>query len=250
MNMTALYISFGIIFGLFILALIALGVLLYFVYRQQKEFDESQGDVQGPKPMEFETEDVTIRVRSGELEAYETPLELLSEEEDLDVLQEDSVASERGVIDGVLINRSAKMTFQEKYDRLPSAKRELLDDFAVYFTSQPECGKQLRAHALSFRYKKGQVVRATIRRDEVHLSFVLLNPTLGRMVREERVNGVKMKPVEIRLLSENDLEIAKQAADLTIEYFRREDEYRLEKRKEARREIARHRREEAALSKS
>lgn len=251
MNMTVLYICFGIIFGILIIALIILGVSHVVVYKKRKEFDESRKDISGPKPEEFQAEDITIRIRNAEVEAFETPAESISDEE----IEEEGFAqtelseTEEGT-EGILINRSAKMTFEEKFSMLSDESRGYLDEFAAYFTSKQDCNKQLRTSALTFRYKKAQVVRATIRRDVVYLSFVLFNPDLGRMVREGKKNGVKMKPVEIRLLSENDLNIAKQTADLTLDYFRGEDEYKQEKRKEAHRLAARQRREEAAVSKS
>lgn len=147
--------------------------------------------------------------------------------------------------DGILIRRAEKLTFREKYERLPEEDKRYLDEFTAYITEKENCAKVLQTSALLFRYKKGQIAKAAIRRETVVLAFPIANPNLGRMVREEKLKGVKMQPAEIRLDSAEDLALAKQTADITIGYLAKEEQYRIEKRKEARREAARQRREEA-----
>lgn len=251
-NMTALYISFGVIFGVLILATVALGSMHGVVAKQRH--DHRAAKATPPAPIEIKSEDLTIRIRDGRMEAYDTPeyeapAEVPAEEPqpEAEVAAEEPVEQAEEEPDGVLIPRTEKLTFREKYERLPDADKRLLDEFTAYVTEKADCSKLLQTSALAFRYKKGQIAKAVIRRESVYLNFSILNPELGRMVREERTSGLKMKPVEIRLLDEEDLNIAKQTADLTVEYLAQEEEYRNEKRKEARREAARQRREEAAI---
>lgn len=156
---------------------------------------------------------------------------------------EPEIEEEPESVDGVLIPKTEKLTFAAKYERLPEADRRLLDEFAAYVTEKPDCDKILQTSALNFKFKKGQIAKAIIRRDAVVLNFAIVNPDLNRMVREEKMKGVIVKPVEIRLTTPADLELAKQTADLTVDYLAEEEEYRIEKRREARRDAARAKRE-------
>lgn len=237
MNMTTLYISFGIILGALTIGLIVLGVMYVHIYRKRKEFEDSKNDIKRPDPLEIEAEDATIRVRAAEVEAYETPIK---------EIEQDGEKSDTGI----RINRSEKLNFQQRYDSLPKETQALLQEFEARFTEKTDCGKKLQTNSLLFRYKKTQIAHAEIRRNIVFLSFSLNNPELERMVRAEKANGVKLKPVKLRLSTVDDLTAALQIADMTVEYVRCEDEYISNQRKEARKEAARQRKMEAATSKS
>lgn len=235
MNMDLIYMIFAVIFGVLVIAMIILGSMHISLARKRGKYRRSLPAP--PAPMEINSEDLTIRIKDAQVDAYDTP----QEEPEPEVQAEE--------VDGVLLPRIEKLSFREKYERLEPEKQRLLDLFSDYAASKEECEKILQSNALCFRFRKGQVAKAVIRRESVYLNFSILNPDLGRMVREEKVGGLKMKPVEIRLETEDDLGVAKQTADLTIEYLMQEEEYKLEKRKEARREAARLRREEAAVAK-
>ena len=81
-----------------------------------------------------------------------------------------------------------------------------------------------------------KVMRATIRRDTVTVSFMLANTELDRFLRQEGIKKVKIAPVAIRLESDDDLKLAKQTADLTMEHILEEQQYRKERRNELRRQ--------------
>lgn len=149
---------------------------------------------------------------------------------------------------GVVLARSEKQTFAEKYAELDEEKRAFLDEFTAHVTGKENCVKVLQTSALSFKYKKSLIVKAVIRRDTVSLNFSIANPELGRMMREGKTKSIRMQPVQIRLLSASDVNLAKQTADMTVGYLQSEEEYRLEKRREARREAERLRRAEAAAA--
>lgn len=68
MNMTALYSCFGVIFGLLILGLAALGVMQYRLYKKRREFEESKQDIAAPLPLEVCAEDVLLRIRNAEID--------------------------------------------------------------------------------------------------------------------------------------------------------------------------------------
>ena len=147
--------------------------------------------------------------------------------------------------ESVFVPRAEKLTFAERYEQLEAEPKALLDEFTAYVVAMEECTKRLQTNALAFRYRKGQIAKAAIRRGGVVLNFSIANPSLNRMVRSERIKGVRMQPIELRLSSREDLELAKQTAEMTVGYLKGEEEYRTEKRKEARREAARQRREAA-----
>lgn len=68
MNMTALYSCFGVILGLLVLALIALGVMQFLLEKKRLEFEESENDVAAPLPLEVCAEDVLLRIRNAEID--------------------------------------------------------------------------------------------------------------------------------------------------------------------------------------
>ena len=243
MNLTALYISFGIIFGFYILVLVFLGCFQVSVANARRKISASRETKQAPKPVEITSNDLTIRIRKANVEICDTPVE---EEEPVVA---PAPAPEEPVPQGRLVH-AEKQTFAEKYAKLSVVDRRYLDDFATFLSSKDGCEKHMQTNALNFRYKHGQVAKATIRRGIVHLGFAIVNPELGRMVREERASSeLKMKPVKMRLSSEEELKIAKQTAELTLQYLKGEEQYRAEKRKEVRREAARLKHEEAAVAK-
>lgn len=147
-------------------------------------------------------------------------------------------------VDGVILPPAEKLTFEQRYARLPEEIKKLLDGFTAYIEGKEECGTLRQAAALAYRYKKGHIAKAAIRRDNVILTFPIANPELGRMIKEEKIKSVKMQPAEIRLNDEGDLALAKQTADISVEYLKQEEEYKAEKRKAARREAAKKKREE------
>lgn len=146
--------------------------------------------------------------------------------------------------ESVVLPKAEKLTYEEKYEKLDETDRRLIDEFAAFVSALPDCSRSLQTSALAFKYKKGHIAKAVIRRDTVVLHFSIANPELDRLVREEKLKEVKVKPVEIRLGSEEDLALAKQTAEITVKYLREEENYRLEKRREARREAAKKKRAE------
>lgn len=231
------------------LTIVILGILLSGGYRVRENHRKLQADL---KNSETAARTILVRQTAGvvRIEYLTEPKELERESIQEIIARETAVAEEesanrqeseeeRGPQDGVLIQRSEKLSFKEKYERLPAERRALLDEFSGYITEKSDCEKLIQAGAMSLRYRKGLIVKALIRRDAVILHFNILNPELGRMVREEKLKGVKVQPAEVRLGDREDLALAKETADMTIKYLQTEEEYKLEKRKAARREAAR-----------
>lgn len=179
-------------------------------------------------PIVIPSEDLILHIRHGKIDAYDA---------------EDDPSEP----DGVFLQRAERRSFLEELEHLPPARRKLLDEFCAFFAAQPDCTGQSQVNALAFRYKKGTVAKAVIRRETVSLRFCILNPALDRMMKEGKANGVRTKPVEIRLNSEEELSAAKQTASLTLEFLKEEEQYRLEKRRLARQEATRRKRGEVAL---
>ncbi len=230
--MSTIYIIFGIVFA--VLGVLAIVLFCFNVKYMKRRTDAECNQPAVPVPKEVQSEDLTLRVKDALVELYETPEENAVAEE---------IVPEQPEQDGVFIPVIEKLTFSEKYDKLDRYQKSLLDEFVAYVTGKENCEKQLQVSSLVIKYKKTCVVRSVIRRDNVLLQFSILDPDFGRLVREERTGGLKVKPVEVRLNSREALEAAKQTADMTVEYLIGEEAYRLEKRKEARREAQRKKRE-------
>lgn len=144
----------------------------------------------------------------------------------------------------VLFKRSEKLGFAEKYNRMEQRARELLDEFDKYIRSIPFCEKKTQAGGLVFRYKKEIIAKAGVQRGVATLEFHILNPELGRMLREEHLKSMKVAPARIRLTGEKELLLAEKTADLTVRFLQNEENYQRDKRKLARREAARRKRAE------
>lgn len=134
--------------------------------------------------------------------------------------------------EGVLIPKTEKLTFQQKYERLKRADKRLIDEFTAYVVGKTDCSKVLQTSALAYKYKKSLIAKATIRRETVVLNFLSVNTELNKKVRDD---NVKIKPIELRLIEREDLALAKQAVDHAVESMQEEERARLERRKEGRR---------------
>lgn len=151
---------------------------------------------------------------------------------------------EKKIEDGeILIHPSEKLSFQEKYAKLSKNTRKLLDDFSYFMTQKTNCFQIAQINAQIYRYKRSPVAKASIRKEMVFLELNVINPELGRMIREEKLKRIKLNPVQVQLKNIDDLEFAKQTVEITLNYLQNEEVYRLEKRREARREAARVKRE-------
>lgn len=230
--MDTIYIIFGIVFA--VLGVLAIVLFCFNVKYLKKRADVERNLPAVPAPQEIQSEDLTLRVKDALIALYDKPEENAVAEE---------TVPEQTEQDGVFIPMIEKLTFSEKYDKLDRYQKSLLDEFVAYVSGKENCEKQLQVSSLAIKYKKTCVVRSVIRRDNVLLQFSILDPDFGRLVREERTGGLKVKPVEVRLNSREALEAAKQTADMTVEYLIGEEAYRLEKRREARREAQRQKRE-------
>lgn len=144
----------------------------------------------------------------------------------------------------VLIHRGEKLNFSRRYELLSENERSLFDEFCRYVEAVPFCERKMQANCLVYRYKKETIVKVGIRRGIAVLEFHILNPDLGRMLREERLKGMKVQPAKINLTSESDLALAVKTADLTVTFLKNEEAYKRDRRKAARREAERKKRAE------
>lgn len=183
-----------------------------------------------------------LRIRSGLRRVKERELRLEETLHILEIKQKDRVirinyrsGEESAASDEEPFPVAERLSFSQKYDLLSEERKVLLDQFSDYLCGIEDCVRYEQANALAFKYKKASVVKAVVRRDCAVLYFAVTNSELGRMMREEKLRNLKVKPVEIRLRTESDLQSAMQTADITVGYLKREEEYRNERRKELRR---------------
>lgn len=194
-------------------------------------------------------EDVYLRVSGGVLEVIESPAPQpepapvaapAPESEPEPVVEEVAVAEAAPGIelneDSVVFQASQRLSFIEKYAQLTPEDRARFDELAAYVLAKPGCKRLESNDAITFKCKSDKVMRATIRRDTVTVSFMLANTELDRFLRQEGIKKVKIAPVAIRLESDDDLKLAKQTADLTMEHILEEQQYRKERRNELRRQ--------------
>ena len=194
-------------------------------------------------------EDVYLRVSGGVLEVIESPAPQpepapvaapAPEPEPEPVVEEVAVAEAAPGIelneDSVVFQASQRLSFIEKYAQLTPEDRARFDELAAYVLAKPGCKRLESNDAITFKCKSDKVMRATIRRDTVTVSFMLANTELDRFLRQEGIKKVKIAPVAIRLESDDDLKLAKQTADLTMEHILEEQQYRKERRNELRRQ--------------
>lgn len=183
-----------------------------------------------------------LRIRSGLRRVKERELRLEETLHILEIKQKDRVikinyrsGEESAASDEEPFPVAERLSFSQKYDLLSEERKALLDRFSDYLCGIEDCVRYEQTNALAFKYKKASVVKAVVRRDCAVLYFAVTNSELGRMMREEKLRNLKVKPVEIRLRTESDLQSAMQTADITVGYLQREEEYRNERRKELRR---------------
>lgn len=135
-------------------------------------------------------------------------------------------------------NKNDKKTFADKLAELSPEKRALYDEFVAYVLENADCRKSESSTAATFKCKTDKMLRVFIKRGTVELHFILINADFKRFIRETGVKTAKINPVLIRLVSEEELTLAKQTADITISSCREEQEYRKQQRREMRRKKA------------
>ena len=196
-------------------------------------------------------EDVYLRVSHGALEVIEKPApvsapapapvpvpepEPVPEPVAEEVAATEAVPSVELTEDSVIFQASQRLSFIEKYAQLTPEDRARFNEPAAYVLPKPGCKRLESNDAITFKCKSDKVMRATIRRDTVTVSFMLANTELDRFVRRAGIKKIKIAPVAIRLESDDDLLLAKQTADLTMEHILEEQQYRKERRNELRRQ--------------
>lgn len=154
------------------------------------------------------------------------PAEELSENTELVAIDEDSVVFQA-------TGKESK-TFADKYETLTEEARKMYDELAQYILATPKSKVSRSSSAETFKVGTDKVLRAVIRREVVVLNFMLANSSLNRFVKEEGIKNIKINPVVIRLETAEDLALAKQTVDLTVENIKQEQQYRKLRKKELR----------------
>lgn len=269
-NMDAFYIVISILF----LCLLDAAIVLWVIESRMTESRKSviADKVDSGKGLRLEAEDVYLNVKDGlvticdELPVIQEPVSAPVKEEDVpvapivdepavtvlreeEVVPEAEVAEEEEAVaeaesnyieltsDSVVFksSKNEKITFIDRYAALTPEMRALYDDIVLYILSNKDCKKSESSTAVTFKCKTDKIMRAVIKRGVVELNFMLINTDLHRFVREEGIKAIKINPVKIRLATNEDLDLAKRTADITIEAYRDEQKYRRDKRNEMRR---------------
>lgn len=159
-------------------------------------------------------------------EEQPAPAEELSENTELVAIDEDSVVFQA-------TGKESK-TFADKYETLTEEARKMYDELSQYILATPKSKVSRSSSAETFKVGTDKVLRAVIRREVVVLNFMLANSSLNRFVKEEGIKNIKINPVVIRLETAEDLSLAKQTVDLTVENIKQEQLYRKLRKKELR----------------
>lgn len=258
-DMGLFYIVISIIFIVLLLAAIVLWVIDSRMADQRKKTIARK--IESGRGLRLESDDLILKVKNGAVEicddlpVTETAASRVTETERPPVVMtfDDDVSEELGkdgkleelvsrygeITDNSVVfesNKNQKITFADKYAALPNEARGRYDEIVSYILAHPDCRKIEASGAVMFKCKTDKLMRAVIKRDVVVLNFMLANTDLNRFVKAGGVKKIKISPVTIRLESADDLALAKQTADITLENLHAEQQYRKERALEARRE--------------
>ncbi len=199
-----------------------------------------------------ETEDVYLKVKDGKVEivadlptaaTQAQPAEESQPEPVVQPMVEDQGALEELVSkygeiteDSVMFQATGKesKTFADKYNNLPEGVRGMYTELSRYILAHEKTKVARSSTAETFKLGTDKIVRVFIRRNVMVLNFMLFNSDLNRFVKEEGIKSIKINPVVLRLETEEDLALAKQTVDITVENIKEEQKYRKLKKKEQR----------------
>lgn len=186
--------------------------------------------------------DLFLKISDGKVEIVDAPVATVAmpvqQEEEPAPAEEPSENTELVAIDedSVVFQATGKesKTFADKYETLTEEARKMYDELAQYILATPKSKVSRSSSAETFKVGTDKVLRAVIRREVVVLNFMLANSSLNRFVKEEGIKNIKINPVVIRLETAEDLSLAKQTVDLTVENIKQEQQYRKLRKKELR----------------
>ena len=249
MDMNPMFIAFVVVFALIVVGVFVLWILDSNARARNRDRNESK---RVQRTVVLEEDDVYLHVCGGAIEVIDAPApaaQAVPEPEPAPEpvpaeVQEEAAAAEAAEEpapielneDSVVFQASQKLSFIEKYATLTPEDRARYDELAAYVLAKPGCKRLESTDAITFKGKADKIMRATIRRDTVTVSFMLPNTELDRFVRQRGIKKIKIVPVAIRLETDEDLILAKQTADLTMDHILEEQQYRKERRNELRRQ--------------
>lgn len=237
---------FVIIVPILAVLLIASIILLITFNRKKKQLEEEiEAAKQQVKTVVAEG-DLFLKISDGNVEVVEAPVATVAAavervEEPSEEVQPAQPAAEGSELvaideDSVVFQATGKesKTFADKYEMLSEEARKMYDELSQYILATPKSKVSRSSSAETFKVGTDKVLRAVIRREVVVLNFMLANSSLNRFVKEEGIKNIKINPVVVRLETAEDLALAKQTVDLTIENIKQEQLYRKLRKKELR----------------
>lgn len=200
-----------------------------------------------------ETEDVYLKVKDGKVEIVSELPTVATEAQPAEQAQPvqpivQPMVEEQGALeelvnkygeiteDSVMFQATGKesKTFADKYNNLPEGVRDMYTELSRYILAHEKSKVARSSTAETFKLGTDKIVRVFIRRDVLVLNFMLFNSDLNRFVKEEGIKSIKINPVVLRLETEEDLALAKQTVDITVENIKEEQKYRKLRKKEQR----------------
>ncbi len=249
MDMNAMFIAFVVVFAVILVGVFVLWIVDTNARARNRDRNESK---RVQRTVVLEEDDVYLHVCGGAIEVIDAPAPAAQPAPEPEPapepvpaeVQEEAAAAEAAEEpapielneDSVVFQASQKLSFIEKYATLTPEDRARYDELAAYVLAKPGCKRLESTDAITFKCKSDKIMRATIRRDTVTVSFMLPNTELDRFVRQRGIKKIKIVPVAIRLETDEDLILAKQTADLTMDHILEEQQYRKERRNELRRQ--------------
>lgn len=115
----------------------------------------------------------------------------------------------------------ASKSYTEKYSELDTDSKARLDDFTAHATFQPFMKVIDSKDKVTFKRKTKKVGVATIKRGVPVISFMQSNPEFERFLKEKKIKSVKLRPIVIKLNTDENAEIAKNLVDITCSMLAR-----------------------------
>ena len=175
-----------------------------------------------------------------EMEAYDIAAAALADEEDpehtraVERLAEkygDKLTENSRIIE---VSPPDEGSFADKFAAMGDEEKSRYNEFTAYVLAKPNVSMVQNKHNVVFKYRTDRIFRIVIRRSVPVVLFKLANTELRRFIKEEDVKNIKVRTVDVRLASDEELAAAKQTADIAAADSEADYVYRKERRKEIR----------------
>ena len=109
----------------------------------------------------------------------------------------------------------AGKSYAEKYVELDAETKTRLDDFLSYAAAKPQVRTAEGKDRVTVKHRTRKVFVAAIKRGVPVVSFMQTNPEFERFLKEKKIKSVKLKPIVIKLNTDENAGVAKDLVDIT-----------------------------------